>query len=39
LDSSGAHKTGYCVCVAGSSGSKWSCASTNAWPCPGNTGC
>ena len=41
LDSSGATKTGYCVCpAAGASGSrKWSCASATAWPCPGNTGC
>ena len=39
LDSSGAAKQGYCVCIAGSAGNKWACASTTAWPCPGNTGC
>jgi hypothetical protein len=41
LDSSGAPKTGYCVCpVAGASGtSKWSCASSTAWPCPAGLGC
>jgi hypothetical protein len=35
LDSSGNAKTGYCVCV----NSKWSCASTTAWPCPSGAGC
>ena len=40
LDSSGAAKTGYCVCPASATGSsKWSCASTTAWPCPAGTGC
>jgi hypothetical protein len=41
LDSKGASKAGYCVCpAAGASGSrKWSCASTDAWPCPGGKGC
>jgi hypothetical protein len=41
LDSKGASKAGYCVCPApGASGtSKWSCASTDAWPCPGGKGC
>jgi hypothetical protein len=41
LDSKGASKVGYCVCPApGASGtSKWSCASTDAWPCPGAKGC
>jgi hypothetical protein len=41
LDSTSAMKTGYCVCQASG---KWSCATSssttsNAWPCPGNTGC
>lgn len=40
LDSSGNSKAGYCVCPASTTGtSKWSCASTTAWPCPGNSGC
>jgi len=41
LDSTGASKAGYCVCPApGASGtSKWSCASTTAWPCPNGKGC
>jgi hypothetical protein len=41
LDSGGASKVGYCVCpAAGASGtSKWSCASTTAWPCPAGRGC
>lgn len=42
LDSSGAQKTGYCVCQApNASGVRvWSCATDNgSWPCPGNTGC
>jgi hypothetical protein len=46
LDSGGASKTGYCVCPAPSaaaidagSTSKWSCASTTAWPCPAGQGC
>ncbi len=36
LDSKGTSQTGYCVCQASG---KWTCASTTAWPCPGNTGC
>jgi hypothetical protein len=41
LDSSGASKAGYCVCPAasGMGTSKWSCASTTAWPCPAGSGC
>jgi hypothetical protein len=42
LDSSGAAKTGYCVCPAPSAvtgQSKWSCASSTAWPCPAGQGC
>lgn len=41
LDSSGASKTGYCVCPAasGMGTSKWSCASATAWPCPAGSGC
>lgn len=39
LDSSGNQKTGYCVCIAGSTGGKWSCASSTAWPCPAGLGC
>ena len=41
LDSSGNSKTGYCVCQHDADGNptKWSCASTTAWPCPANTGC
>jgi hypothetical protein len=42
LDSSGAAKTGFCVCQApNSSGARlWSCATDNgSWPCPGNSGC
>jgi hypothetical protein len=40
LDSTAAMKTGYCVCPAGDGGaSKWSCASTTSWPCPGAQGC
>jgi hypothetical protein len=40
LDTSGASKTGYCVCPASASGtSKWSCASSTAWPCPAGSGC
>jgi hypothetical protein len=42
LDSSGAAKTGYCVCPAPSAAtgtSKWSCASSTAWPCPAGKGC
>jgi hypothetical protein len=41
LDSSGASKAGFCVCpAAGASGSsKWTCASSTAWPCPAGQGC
>jgi hypothetical protein len=42
LDSGGAAKVGYCVCPApsGTTGqSKWSCASSTAWPCPAGQGC
>jgi len=40
LDSSGAAKAGFCVCPASTTGSsKWSCASTTAWPCPQGSGC
>lgn len=42
LDSSGAAKTGYCVCPlpsATTGTSKWSCASGTAWPCPAGKGC
>jgi hypothetical protein len=42
LDSGGAAKTGYCVCPPPSTTtgvSKWSCASSTAWPCPAGQGC
>jgi hypothetical protein len=42
LDSGGAAKTGYCVCPPPSTTtgtSKWSCASSTAWPCPAGLGC
>jgi hypothetical protein len=42
LDSTGASKTGYCVCPTPSATtgiSKWSCASSTAWPCPAGQGC
>jgi hypothetical protein len=41
LDSSSTAKMGYCVCPApNKSGmSKWSCASSTAWPCPLGPGC
>jgi len=42
LDSSGASKVGYCVCPAPSEVtgvSKWTCASSTAWPCPAGQGC
>ena len=42
LDSSGAAKTGYCVCPAPSATtgiSKWSCATSTTWPCPNGQGC
>ncbi len=40
-DSQNNLKVGYCVCPApGASGtSKWSCASSTAWPCPVGKGC
>ena len=40
-DSSGAAKTGYCVCPTTTAGTpgKWTCASTTAWPCPAGQGC
>jgi len=39
LTSSGESKTGYCVCPEGATDRKWSCASTDAWPCPAGQGC
>jgi len=39
LDSTGAAKTGYCVCQASASNPTWSCASSTAWPCPNGSGC
>ena len=42
LDSTGAAKTGYCVCPPPSSttgAAKWSCAATTSWPCPAGQGC
>ncbi len=44
LDSTGASKSGYCVCNASATNPTWSCASTTAWPCSppvaaGITGC
>jgi len=42
LDSSGAAKTGFCVCQApNTNGARtWSCASNNgSWPCPLQSGC
>ena len=40
-DSTGAAKTGYCVCQApdANGARKWSCASDTAWPCPLGSGC
>ena len=41
-DSSGASKVGYCLCPTPKTDggtSKWTCASTNAWPCPAGNGC
>jgi hypothetical protein len=38
-DSTGAAKTGYCVCQASASAPNWSCASSTAWPCPNQSGC
>jgi hypothetical protein len=39
LDSTGASKTGYCVCVGAAGAGKWSCASTTAWPCAPGVAC
>jgi hypothetical protein len=42
LDSTGAAKTGYCVCPdpsATTGVSKWTCAASTAWPCPAGKGC
>jgi hypothetical protein len=39
LDSTGAAKTGYCVCQAALANPTWSCASSTAWPCPNQSGC
>jgi len=42
LDSTGSSKAGYCVCPTPTSAtatSKWTCASTSAWPCPAGQGC
>ena len=39
MDSTGAAKTGYCVCQAGATSPTWSCASSTAWPCPNGMGC
>jgi hypothetical protein len=39
LDSTGAMKTGYCVCQASATAPSWSCASSTAWPCPNGSGC
>jgi len=41
LDSTGAAKTGYCVCQApNAAGTRtWSCASDSTWPCPLGNGC
>jgi hypothetical protein len=38
-DSTGAAKTGYCVCQASATAPSWSCASSTAWPCPNGSGC
>lgn len=38
-DSTGAAKAGFCTCQSGLTSPTWSCASTTAWPCPGNAGC
>jgi hypothetical protein len=38
-DTLGASKVGYCVCAAGTGGNRWSCASTQSWPCPAGQGC
>jgi hypothetical protein len=42
FDSGGNAKTGYCVCPTPSATtgqSKWTCASSTAWPCPAGQGC
>jgi hypothetical protein len=41
LDSGGAAKVGYCVCIpAAAGGGKWACATfPQAWPCPAGLGC
>lgn len=39
LDSTGAAKTGYCVCLASTANPIWSCATATAWPCPSGNGC
>ncbi len=42
LDSTGAAKVGYCVCIPSTNdaGSKWACATfPSAWPCPSGMGC
>jgi hypothetical protein len=39
LDSTGAAKQGYCVCVGATGAGKWSCASTTAWPCAPGVAC
>jgi hypothetical protein len=38
-DSKGTAKTGYCVCAGAAGATKWSCASSTAWPCPAGQGC
>lgn len=35
LDATGTARSGYCVCL----NSRWTCAVTKQWPCPGNSGC
>ena len=35
IDVAGAARAGYCVCTS----SRWNCALTREWPCPGNPGC
>ena len=39
LDSTGAAKTGYCVCQGAAANPIWSCAVVSAWPCPGGEDC
>jgi hypothetical protein len=40
-DSTGASKTGYCVCQPPNANGNqvWSCSSDTAWPCPSGSGC